>query len=39
MDSKQFAGHENSQVRSGIKLRFHFNTDLKTVNIAKSNAT
>jgi len=35
IDAKQFAGLENSQARSGIKLNFHFNAALTTVNIAK----
>ena len=34
-DAKQFAGLENSHVRSGNKLNFHFNKALTTVNIAK----
>lgn len=34
-DAKQFTGLENSQARSGNKLKFHFNTALTTVNIVK----
>jgi len=36
--AKQLAGLENSQARSGIKLYFHFNTALTTVNYCQGHA-